>query len=102
MTLIGSLLKGGVPCRSQKRQLEIDLDFLYSLPIQNTGNFAYTGDDSLEVLHVFDVDGYVDVGTVIVSAHVHMADIGVVIAYDRGELLEQASAIVATDGELHG
>src|SRR5438067_7527005 len=81
--------------------LSTTLNSFYSLHIQNTRNFADAGNNAVEVLHVFNIDGDIDIGAVIVGAHIHVADVGIVVADHRRELLQQASAIVTIDRQLH-
>src|SRR6185312_14059332 len=83
------------------RSRNILLQLFQPLHIDDSRNLADSGDDALKVLHVFDIDGDVDGGAAVPGAHVHVTDVGIVVADDRGHLLKHAGAVVADDRQLY-
>src|SRR6185312_8638954 len=83
------------------RSRNILLKLFQPLHIDDPRDLADSGDDAFEVLHVFDIDGDVDGGAAIAGAHVHVANVGIVVADDRGDLFQHAGAVVADDRQLY-
>ncbi len=75
-------------------------DFLHSLHVVHAGNFPQPADDPLQVLQVFDVDDEIDRRLAVGGAGLDVVDVDVLVADERGHLLEHAAAIVAKHGEL--
>src|SRR5215469_4806047 len=79
----------------------IGLEPFYALDIAHAGNAAQAGDDALHVLEVFNFEHHVDGRLAVGGAGFDVADVGVVVADDGGDLLEHAFAVVTKNRELH-
>src|SRR5947209_11970480 len=77
------------------------LDFLLPLHIDDAGDLADSRNNPFQVLHIFDIDSNVDGSATIAGTDIHVADVGVVVADDGGDLLQHAGTIVAYQRQLH-
>jgi len=79
------------------------LDLLDALDVADALDAAHLVDEAIEVADVDGLDDEVDDrATVGGGIGAGGADVGVLVGDDGGELLEQAGAVVAEDGELDG
>src|SRR5512146_3073236 len=74
------------------------LELLDALDVADPGNFAQAGNDAIQVSEIGDVDDQVDVAVAIGSPGFDVADVGVVVAHDSGDVLEDSGAVVAENG----
>jgi len=72
-----------------------DLDLLQPLHIVHARNLAHTVNDRLQVFEVGDFEDYVDAGLAVTGAGFDVADIGVLVADDGGDLFQHAETVVA-------
>src|SRR6266478_7526107 len=92
VTLVG-LPKGGAPTT---------LDFLQSLHVVNAWDLPNTVHDFLEVFEVGDFEDYVHAGLAVLAARFYVADVGVGVADEGGDLFEHAEAVVAEKRDFYG
>ena len=72
-----------VPTQASRALL---LDFLQSLHVMHAGNLADTVDDFLQVFQVGDFQDYIYAGLAVLAAGFYVADVGVGVADQSGDL----------------
>jgi hypothetical protein len=77
------------------------LDFLESLYIMHAGYFAHPVDDVLQMLQVSNVENYIYVGLAIGGTGFNIANVGLGVADDCGDLLQHAKPVIAVDRQLY-
>src|SRR5215472_4474506 len=75
---------------------------LHALHVLHAGDLAHAGDDALKVLEVCYVDNHVDCGMTLGGLGFDIADVGVGVADDGGDLLQHTGTIITEDDELDG
>src|SRR5437868_3148501 len=78
------------------------LDFLQSLHVMDPRNLANTVHDFLEVFQVGDFEDYVHAGLAVLAPRFYVADVGVGVADEGGDLFEHAEAVVAEQRDFYG
>src|SRR6267378_28875 len=92
----------GKPRLSQAEGTREALDFLQSLHVVDAGNLPHSVHDFLEVFQVGDFQHHVYAGLAVLAASFYVADVGVGVADEGGDLFEHAEAVVAEKRDFDG
>src|SRR6266851_5485342 len=92
---------GASPVSTSGRTHEA-LDFLQSLHVMHPGDLADTVHDFLEVFQVGDFEDYIYAGLAVLATSFYVADVGVGVADEGGDLFEHAKAIIAEKRDFDG
>jgi hypothetical protein len=76
-------------------------DLVDALDAEHSGHFSNVGENGFELAAIDDFEAGFDAGILAVGAALEAANIGACSADDRGDLRQQPSAVLRTDGELH-
>src|SRR5271165_1097479 len=78
------------------------LDLLQPLHVMHPGNLPHSVHNFLQVFKVGDLQDYIHAGLPVLAAGLDVADIGVGVADDGGDLFQHAEAVVTRQGEFDG
>ncbi len=81
---------------------ETTLDLLQSLHVMHPRDLPHSVHDFLEVFQVGDFEDYVHAGLAVLAARFYVADVGVGVADEGGDLFEHAEAVVAEKRDFYG